>query len=118
MSSPVSFKRPARRRSTHPVLSDLPGRERWWLDPSTASATSSSRQKRLHFRSGDPFDRFVFVRYLSIAFSLIVPLIVLKATVFRPTGSPIQATRPIKKPPQAPPRQAVTNGFMRGRVTP
>lgn len=86
MSSPVSFKRPARRRSTHPVLSDLPGRERWWLDPSTASATSSSRQKRLHFRSGDPFDRFVFVRYLSIAFSLIVPLIVLKATVFRPTG--------------------------------
>ncbi|STD49692.1 Uncharacterised protein [Edwardsiella tarda] len=39
-------------------------------------------------------------------------------TVFKPTGSPSQTTRPIKKPPPAPPKQAVTNGLTHDKVTP
>ena len=37
---------------------------------------------------------------------------------FKPIGRPHQAINPINKPPAAPPKQAVINGFMRGRVTP
>lgn len=39
-------------------------------------------------------------------------------TVLRPTGKPKYAISPTKKPPQAPPKQAVTKGFTLGSVTP
>jgi len=70
--------RPQRRRSTHAVLSDVPGLERWWqTTPAPLPAAIPPRQKEVRFHSGDPFERFTFVRYAIIALSIIAPAIIL-----------------------------------------
>lgn len=93
MSSPA---RPRRSRSTYPVLADLPGRERWWLEGSSRPQPRV-RQKSLRFHSGDPFDRFTFLRYLCIALSLILPAIILtRAKLWVRTPDPnLQVGRPL-----------------------
>jgi hypothetical protein len=69
--------RPRRSRSTSAIRADLPGRNRWWLENEAPRPKLRSRQKRLEFQSGDPFDRFVVVRYLLVALSLIVPAVII-----------------------------------------
>jgi len=74
----VPETRPQRRRSTHAVLSNVPGPNRWWqTSPAAVPAAASPRQKDLRFYSGDPFERFAFVRYAIIALSIIAPAIIL-----------------------------------------
>ena len=73
--------RPKRRRSTHAVLSNVPGLERWWqTTPARVPAAVTSRQKEIRFHSGDPFERFTFLRYVIIALSIIAPAIILKTS--------------------------------------
>ncbi len=76
----MSEARRQRKRSTHAVLSNVPGLLRWWHAP----VVSSLRQKELRFHSGDPFERFAFVRYAIIAISIITPAIILKTGNFKP----------------------------------
>lgn len=77
--------RPQRSRSTHAVLSHVPGLERWWLPPpAPISAAPSPRHKELRFQSGDPFERFAFMRYAIIALSILTPAIILTTANFTP----------------------------------
>lgn len=69
--------RPKRSRCTSTLRAELTGRNRWWLENQTPKLKTKSRQKRLHFRSGDPFDRFVVIRYLLVVLSLVVPAVIL-----------------------------------------
>ena len=74
----MSEPRPQRRRSTHAVLSNVPGLDRWWQTASApVPAAAVPRQKEVRFHSGDPFERFTFVRYAIIALSIIAPAIIL-----------------------------------------
>lgn len=74
--------RPKRKRSTHAVLSNVPGLHRWWQPAPAASA--AARHKQLRFHSGDPFERFAFVRYAIVAISIITPAIILTTSNFKP----------------------------------
>ncbi|MGV3660983.1 MAG: hypothetical protein ACO1TE_12415 [Prosthecobacter sp.] len=76
--------RARRRRSTHPVLSDVPCLQRWWHAP----VAPTPRRKELRFHSGDPMERFAFVRYLIIAASIIAPACIL-ATAKLPSSSAV-----------------------------
>ncbi len=75
--------RPQRRRSTHAVLSNVPGLDRWW-EPALAPVSAATRHKELRFHNGDPFERFAFMRYAIIALSIITPTIILKTSKFTP----------------------------------
>ncbi|MCX6858296.1 MAG: hypothetical protein NTV80_25740, partial [Verrucomicrobia bacterium] len=74
--------RPKRSRCTSPIRADLPGRNRWWLENQAPKLKARTRQKRLHFKSGDPFDRFIVVRYLLVALSLLVPAVIITRAKF------------------------------------
>ncbi len=81
----VPDRRPQRSRTTHAVLSDVPGLERWWQPaPAPVPAAASPRNNELRFRSGDPFERFAFVRYAIIALSIVTPAFILMTANFTP----------------------------------
>lgn len=103
MSSLPLPGRPKRSRCTSPIRADLPDRNRWWLEPQAAQPKTRSRQRRLHFKSGDPFDRFVVVRYILVVLSLIVPTIIITRakllTDNRTTANELVATLPSSHSP-------------------
>lgn len=79
----MSERRIQRSRSTHAVLSHVPGLHRWWQEqPSAAVPESSIRQKHLRFHSGDPFDRFAILRYVTVGLSILVPVFIITTAKF------------------------------------
>ena len=74
--------RPRRRRSTHAVLSNVPGLDRWWQPATPPVPAVAPRHKEVHFHDGDPLERFHFVRYAIIALSIIAPAIILTTSRF------------------------------------
>lgn len=77
MSKTPSLSRPKRRRCTSTLRTHLRDQNRWWLENQAPKLKTKNRQKRLHFKSGDPFDRFIVIRYLLVALSLIVPAVII-----------------------------------------
>ena len=74
----MSEPRPRRRRSTHAVLSNVPGLHRWWQpSPAPVLPAIPARPRQLRRHDGDPFECFAFGRYAIIALSIIAPAIIL-----------------------------------------